>query len=147
MRTDYRKLAVGLVLAALMAGAPPAAVGQETATAISSTASISLTARGVAGASGERQFEARLQDKTSGEWVSGPLRLKGVSSFTGGAIGDIDYQVSGSRVTGKITKSGREIATFEGTIGATSISGTFTSTGGTVGEWYWDGTSPTTATP
>jgi hypothetical protein len=38
-------------------------------------------------------------------------------------------------VTGTLTKNGQQIATFEGTVGATGMSGTFRARDGHTGSW------------
>jgi hypothetical protein len=48
-----------------------------------------------------------------------------VEAFTGGDLGDVDWQGSGSNVTGTLTKDGKQVATFEGAVGATEMSGTY----------------------
>jgi hypothetical protein len=95
----------------------------------------SLSYKGLVSAvSQEREYDFRVR-KDGGEVLTGPVRIEGVEGFTGGDLGDIDWQVSGSRVTGTMTKNGRRIATFEGTVKGSEIRGTFKTSAGSTGSW------------
>ena len=41
----------------------------------------------------------------------------------------------GASATGTLTKNGQQVVTFEGTAGATEMSGTFRTRGGQTGSW------------
>jgi hypothetical protein len=117
-----------LAIAALAAGT----AGAEDA---SSSGHASASYKGLVSAvTQEREFDFQVQ-RDDGQVVTGPVQIKGVEGFTGGDLGDVDWQVSGSRVTGTLTKNGRQVATFDGTLGATEMSGTFRTRDGRKGSW------------
>jgi hypothetical protein len=98
------------------------------------TGSASLSYKGLVSAvSQEREFDFAVR-QPDGKVKSGPVRIRGIEGFSGD-LGDVDWRVSGSRVTGTMTKHGSEVATFEGTIGTTEISGTFRTPDGHAGSW------------
>lgn len=82
----------------------------------------------------EREFDVRVR-QTDGQVVDAPVQIKGAEGFTGGDLGDVDWRISGSSVTGTLTKQGQQIATFEGTADANGMSGTFRTRNGQTGAW------------
>jgi hypothetical protein len=100
--------------------------------------SASLSYKGLASAvSQDREYDFQVQ-APDGRVLSGPVRLSGVGNYNGGNLGDVDWQVSGSRVTGTLKEGGRQTTTFEGTVGPTKMSGTFTTSDGHTGSWEVD---------
>jgi hypothetical protein len=96
---------------------------------------VSATYQGLVSAvTQERQFDVRVR-QTDGQVVNAPVQIKGAEGFVGGDLGDVDWQVSGSSVTGTLTKNGQQVATFEGTADANGMSGTYRTRTGQTGAW------------
>lgn len=75
--------------------------------------------------------------------VSGVADVVGFPFIQNGAWSDTEWKVDGTKVTGTVKrKDGTVEGTFDGTITATGVSGSFTHTDGRVGLWSWDGPPP-----
>jgi hypothetical protein len=75
--------------------------------------------------------------------ISGPVTIKGVPAVASTEVGDVDWQVSGSKVTGSVRHAANATTTtFEGTLTADGASGTFTLPSGARGQWSWDAPLP-----
>ncbi len=134
---------LAMILTAAFLGAATLAADALRAEEASGTGRTSLTYKGLKSAvTQEREFDFQVR-RDDGQVLGGPVQIKGVEGFTGGDLGDVDWAVSGSKVTGTMTKNGQEIATFEGTVGATEMSGTFRARDGQTGSW----TAPVPAQP
>jgi hypothetical protein len=57
-------------------------------------------------------------------------------------VGDVDWQVSESTVSGTVRHSATAATTFEGTLTADGARGSFALPTGARGEWAWDGPLP-----
>jgi hypothetical protein len=131
---------IGTVLAVVFAVAA-LAPGFASAEEASTSGRVSATYKGLTSAvTQERELDFRVR-RDDGQVITGPVQIKGLDGFTGGDLGDVDWQVSGSNVTGALTKNGRRVVTFTGTIGATEASGIFRTLDGRTGSW----TAPTQA--
>jgi hypothetical protein len=109
--------------------------GAASAEEVNGSGRASATYKGLVSAvTQERELDFRVQ-RDDGQVITGPVQIKGLGGFTGGDLGDVDWQVSGSNVTGTLTKNGQRVVTFEGTIGGTEASGTFRTRGGRTGSW------------
>jgi hypothetical protein len=117
--------------------------GQATDTSVTSgKGSVSVSQRGVTGASGQRQFDLQFRPVETGELFTGSIRVTGADGFTGGSLGDADWKLDGSRLTGKIVRGEMTVVTFEGTMNEEETSGTFVTAGGRTGSWTWEGPPP-----
>lgn len=74
--------------------------------------------------------------------VSGPVTIKGVPMVASADVGDVDWEVAGSKVSGTVRHAANAVTAFEGTLTADGASGTFTMPNGARGEWSWDGPLP-----
>jgi hypothetical protein len=90
----------------------------------------------------EREFDVRVH-RSDGQVVTAPVQIKGAEGFTGGDLGDVDWQVSGSKVTGILTKNGQQVVTFEGSVEGARMNGTFHTRGGQTGTWSAPATAET----
>ena len=138
-RTRLRGIVVLVVAATLPWWGTAKVSAQESPTAeVSGRGSVQLTSVSVALlAPGSKSFRADLQPADASTKISGTVTLTGVARFSGGSFGDITWTRTGSLVTGTVSKQGREVAHFSGTISSDNASGTFTSNGGQTGTWSW----------
>jgi hypothetical protein len=81
----------------------------------------------------------RTEDNTV---ITGPVTITGVPAVASADVGEVDWQVSESTVSGTVRHSATAATTFEGTLTAEGASGTFTLPTGARGEWAWDGPLP-----
>lgn len=90
-----------------------------------------------------KRVAVTLQVNGQTENVSGAADVVGFPFIENGAWSDIDWRVNGSQIAGTLKrKNGTVEGTFDGTITATGVSGTFTHVDGRVGLWSWDGPLP-----
>jgi hypothetical protein len=138
----------GLIVAARLAAliflsASAPVQGQDAGTSqVTGKGSVSLSQRGVTGASGQRQFDLQFRPVDKEELFTGSIRVTGADGFNGGNLGDADWKLEGSRLTGNVVQRGMNVVTFEGTVGEEETSGTFTTAGGRTGSWTWEGPPP-----
>ena len=125
----------GLIFAAVVVGAATFGVAAMRAEDVSASGRASMTYEGLVSAvTQEREFDLHVH-RDDGQVVSAPVQIKGADGFTGGDLGDVDWQISGDKVTGTLTKNGRQIVTFDGTVGETGMSGSFRTPDGHTGSW------------
>lgn len=75
--------------------------------------------------------------------IDGPVTITGMPVAGEIEIGDVDWNVTGSAVSGRVTgNAGNEVATFDGTITSSGVGGTFTLPNGRRATWSWDGPLP-----
>lgn len=79
-----------------------------------------------------------------GEGVKGTVRIGGISVPQAGDVGEIDWTLSGPNLSGTVTNpaGGGVLASFNGTVSANGIQGTFTIVDGPSGSWAWEGALP-----
>jgi hypothetical protein len=122
------------VVAAAEDGAVPAARGLE---------ALTIGTRGPDGTGHRLHITLTSLDKPGA--TSGTASVVGFPVVLSGSFGDIDWQIDGDTVTGRLEDRGDGSAgTFRGTITQTGVSGTFTSADGRTGLWSWDGPLPAT---
>jgi hypothetical protein len=124
-----------MISTAIFLGVATLSAGVLRAEDVSASGRASMTYEGLVSAvTQEREYDLQVR-RDDGRVVSAPVQIKGAEGFAGGDLGDVDWQVSGSKVTGTLTKNGQQIVTFEGTVGATEMSGTFRARDGHTGSW------------
>ena len=92
-----------------------------------------------------RSSELVVPSLPAGVTLADLTKRIGLEGISGGAIGDIDWRISGSTVTGKLVEHGKELGIFTGTISSTGVSGQITMHDGRSGLWSWDGPLPSAA--
>jgi hypothetical protein len=98
---------------------------------------------GVQDSAGESSKRLEVSVQRDGKTVSGSADIVGFPLIDSGPWGDVDWEVSGSTVTGVVrARDGEVEGTFEGTMTPTGVSGKFTHRDGRVGLWSWDGPLP-----
>lgn len=131
---------LGLLMSCVPAIVAEDALGQLSA---SKTGEVTLHVQPVA-EDGAKRVVVSAASNGSIAGVLGTADVIGFPFMQGAAVGDIDWRVDGSKVSGSITgKDGVVLGNFEGTITATGMSGKFTHVDGRVGLWSWNGPIPT----
>ena len=90
----------------------------------------------------QHHIMVQLTRSDGGAVISGPVTIKGMAMVNSGDMGEVDWQVSDSTVSGAVRQTADVVTTFEGTITTAGASGTFTLPAGLRGEWSWDGPLP-----
>ena len=145
MVLTFAATAVSATASALDAAAPPATTGVPQGSGqLKIMAEPPRTPPAAAVPLAERQHRITVQITPSGgsSAISGPVTIKGMATVNSGDMGEVDWQVSDSKVSGAVTHSGNATTTFEGTITTAGANGSFTLPGGLRGEWSWDGPLP-----
>jgi hypothetical protein len=152
MRNPGRILLAAVVTVTLAHSAVAQEAGGEVAAAqpLAGRARLKITADAAAVAAAatvpvaERQhrIEVRVTRSDDGSVLTGPVTIKGVPAVASADVGDVDWQVSESTVSGTVRHSATAATTFQGTLNAEGASGTFTLPNGARGEWAWDGPLP-----
>jgi hypothetical protein len=124
-----------MVFAAVLLGTVALSARAVRAEDVSASGRASMSYEGLVSAvTQEREFDLQVR-RDDGQVINAPVQIKGAEGFTGGDLGDVEWKVAGSTVTGTLTKNGQQIMTFEGTAGATEMAGTFRTRGGQTGSW------------
>jgi hypothetical protein len=150
MRNPARSI-VAVTLSVLAQGALAQEAAVELATQpLAGRARLNITADAAAVAAAatmpvaERQhrIDVRVTRSDDNSVITGPVTITGVPAVASADVGEVDWQVSASTVSGTVRHSATAATTFEGTLTAEGASGTFTLPSGARGEWAWDGPLP-----
>lgn len=145
MRSNGKIL--GVAVLALMLSAPST---QAAEVGVQQSGSVTLTLNPLAsdpGASKER-WSIQIQDATASAadspTVTGTVRIGGVPIERAEQLGKVDWQISGTTVSGTVSNpsGGPALASFKGTVDENGMQGTFTVLSGQSGSWAWEGPLP-----
>lgn len=99
-----KMIAIPTITLVILLAISVSARGQEDTSVLTGKGSVSLSQRGVTGTTGQRQFNLQFRPVDTAELFTGSVRVTGADGFNGSDLGDADWKLDGSRLTGKIVQ-------------------------------------------